>query len=58
MAMRRGSKISMWDSIGRKVQNGVELFGKAKGAYEAGRALYTGFQTVYPYLETAATLLV
>lgn len=58
MALRRASKTSMLDSLGRKVQSGVELFGKAKGAYEAGRALYTGFQTVYPYLRTAAALLV
>ena len=57
MALRRTSKTSMLDSIGQKVQSGVELFGKAKAAYETGKALYTGFQTLYPYLETAATLM-
>lgn len=57
MAFRRQSKTSMYNSIGQKVQHGIELFGKAKAAYETGKALYTGFQTVYPYLTTAASLL-
>ena len=56
MAFKRQTKISTLDSIGQKVQSGLQLFGKAKAAYETGKALYTGFQTVYPYLETAAAL--
>jgi hypothetical protein len=57
MAFRRQSKTSMLDSIGQKVQSGIELFGKAKAAYELGKALYTGYQTLSPYLGAAATLL-
>jgi len=56
MGFKRPSKTSMFDSIGQKVQSGLQLFGQAKAAYETGKALYTGFQTVYPYLETAAAL--
>ena len=54
MGFKRTSKISTYDSIGQKVQSGIQLFGKAKAAYETGKALYTGFQTIYPYLGTAA----
>lgn len=57
MTFRRPSKTSVLHSVGQKVQSGFELFGKAKAAYETGKALYTGFQTVYPYLESAAALL-
>ena len=57
MAVRRHSKISMMDSIGQKVQTGVEVFGKAKAAYELGKALYTGYQTLSPYLGAAAATL-
>ena len=57
MAFKRQTKISTLDSIGQKVQSGLQLFGKAKAAYETGKALYTGFQTAYPYLGTAAAAL-
>ena len=57
MGFKRQTKISTFDSIGQKVRSGIELFGHAKAAYETGKALYTGFQTVYPYLGTAAAAL-
>ena len=57
MGFRKPTKTSMLDSVGQKVQTGFELFGKAKTAYETGKALYSGFQTAYPYLEAAAGLL-
>jgi hypothetical protein len=54
MALRRTSKVSFWNSVGRKVQDRLELFGKAKGMHDVGRAVYTGAQAVAPYLSTAA----
>ena len=57
MGFTKPTKTSMLDSMGQKVQTGFELFGKAKTASETGKALYSGFQTAYPYLEAAAGLL-
>ena len=38
MAVRRQSKISMMDSIGQKVQKGIEVFGKAEALSLFGEA--------------------
>ena len=39
------------EGLGQKVKKGVEMFGKAKGLFEAGKAIYNGAQAVMPYIE-------
>ena len=39
------------EGLGQKVKKGVEYFGKAKGLFEAGKAIYNGAQAVMPYIE-------
>ena len=42
---------SFLEGLGQKVKKGVEYFGKAKGLFEAGKAIYNGAQAVMPYIE-------
>jgi hypothetical protein len=39
------------EGLGQKVEKSVEMFGKAKGLFEAGKAIYNGAQAVMPYIE-------
>ena len=45
------------ESLGQKVKNGVDMFGKAKGLYETGKALVSAYGTLAPVLSQAASLI-
>jgi hypothetical protein len=45
------------EGLGQKVKNGVAMFGKAKGLWETGKAIYNGVQTVLPYVSEMAAFL-
>ena len=39
---------SFLEALGQKVKHGVEMFGKAKGLYVTGKALFTAFEAASP----------
>jgi len=40
------------EGLGQKVKKGIEVFGKAKGLYETGKAIYNG---IMPFINEAAS---
>jgi hypothetical protein len=48
---------SFLESLGQKVKNGVDMFGKAKGLYETGKALVSAYETLAPVLSQAASFI-
>ena len=48
---------SFLESLGQKVKQGVDMFGKAKGLYETGKALYCAYETVAPMISQAAAIV-
>ena len=45
------------ESFGQKVKNVSETLGAIKGMYDAGKAIYSGIQTVAPFVKMGMSLL-
>ena len=58
MAYIRQSRTPMSDAIGQTVRSGIEMFQTAKGLYDLGRNLYTGYQAISQNLATGTTALI
>ena len=50
---RNQRHVGMLDNVGEKVKHVAELAGAAKGAWDVGKMIYSGFQVAAPYLEAA-----
>ncbi len=48
---------SFLEALGQKVKNGVEMFGKAKGLYDTGTALFSAYETISPIMNQAAAFI-
>ena len=48
---------SFLEALGQKVKHGVEMFGKAKGLYDTGKALFSEYETVAPLINQAASFI-
>ena len=48
---------SFLEALGQKVKHGVEMFGKAKGLYDTGKALFSAYETVAPLINQAASFI-
>ena len=48
---------SFLESLGQKVKQGVDMFGKAKGVYATGKALFSAYETVAPMINQAAAFV-
>ena len=57
MAYSQYLRPSFLDALGQKVKHGVEMFGKVKGLYETGKALYSAYETLAPALGQAASFI-
>ena len=57
MAYEQHLRPSFLEALGQKVKHGVEMFGKAKGLYETGRALISAYETAAPILCQAASFI-
>ena len=57
MAYEQYLRPSFLESLGQKVKQGVDKFGKAKGLYETGKALFSAYETVAPMISQAAALV-
>ena len=42
---------SLWNSIGQKVNTGIQMAATAKHIYDAGKIIYTGIRTAAPIIE-------
>ena len=45
------------ESFGQKVQNVSQTLGAIKGMYDTGKAIYSGIQTVAPFVRMGMALL-
>ena len=50
MAFIRRTKPSLMSSIGEKVKQGTQVIASLKGAYDIGKTIYSGIQTVAPII--------
>ena len=57
MAYTQYLRPSFLESLGQKVKHGVQMFGKAKGLYETGKALISAYETAVPILSQAASFI-
>ncbi len=57
MAYSQYLRPSFLEALGQKVRHGVEMFGKAKGLYETGKALISAYETAAPILSQAASFI-
>ena len=57
MAYSQYLRPSFLESLGQKVKNGVQMFGKAKGLYETCKALISAYETAAPILSQAASFI-
>ncbi len=57
MACEQYLRPSFGESLGRKVKQGVDMFGKAKGIYETGKALFSAYESVAPMISQAAAFV-
>ena len=57
MAYAQNLRPSFLEGLGQKVKFGADLYGKAKGLWETGKAIYNGVQTVLPYVSEMAAFL-
>ena len=48
---------SFWESLGQKVKQGVDMFGKARGLYETGKSLFSAYEAVAPMIGQAAAFI-
>ena len=46
MGYERHLRPSFLESLGQKVKHGVEMFGKAKGLYDTGKALFSAYEAM------------
>jgi len=57
MAYEQHLRPSFLEALGQKVKHGVEMFGKAKGLYETGKALFSAYEAAAPILSQAASFI-
>ena len=57
MAYQQYLRPSVLESLGQKVKQGVDMFGKAQGLYETGKALFCAYETVAPMISQAAAFI-
>jgi hypothetical protein len=61
MGFLQNLRPSFLDGLGQKVrrgfEKGLEIFGKAKGLFETGKAIYNGAQAIMPYINDAAAFI-
>ena len=57
MGYERHLRPSFLEALGQKVKHGVEMFGKAKGLYDTGKALFSAYETVAPLINQAASFI-
>ena len=51
MAVRHQDKRqTFWQRVGHRIQQGAEVVGTLKGAYDTGRTIYSGMQAAAPYV--------
>ncbi len=48
---------SFLEALGQKVKHGVEMFGKAKGLYDTGKALFSAYEAMSPIISQAAAFV-
>ena len=48
---------SFLEARGQKVKHGAEVFGKAKGLYDTGKALFSEYETMAPLINQAASFI-
>ena len=48
---------SFLEALGQKVKHGVEMFGKAKGFYDTGKALFSAYEAAAPLISQAASFI-
>ena len=53
MAFHQQAVSSYFQNLGQKVHQGIELAATAKSIWNTGRLIYTGLETVAPYIATA-----
>ena len=53
MGYERHLRPSFLGSLGQKVKHGMEMFGKAKGLYDTGKALFTAYEAMSPMISQA-----
>ena len=58
MGFLQNLRPSFLEGLGQKMRHGfekgLEIFGKAKGLWETGKAIYNGAQAIMPYFNDAA----
>ena len=57
MAFSQNLRPSFLEALGQKVHQGVQMFGKAKGLYETGKALISAYETAAPIHSQAASFI-
>ena len=61
MGFLQNLRPSFLEGLGQKMKNGFqkgfEIFGKAKGLWETGKAIYNGAQAIMPYVNDAAAFI-
>jgi hypothetical protein len=57
MAYEQYLRPSFLESLGQKVKQGVDMFGKAQGLYETGKALFSAYESVVPMISQAAAFV-
>ena len=57
MAYEQYLRPSFLESSGQKVKQGVDMFGKAKGLYETGKAIFSAHEAVAPMINQAAAFV-
>ena len=48
---------SFLEALGQKVKHGVEMFGKAKGLYDTGKAMFSAYEAAAPLISQAASFI-
>ena len=61
MGVLQNLRPSSLEGLGQKMRHGfekgLEMFGKAKGLWETGKAIYNGAQAIMPYVKDAAAFI-
>ena len=61
MGFLQNLRPSFLEGLGKKMRHGfekgLEIFGKAKGLFETGKAIYNGAQAIMPYINDAAAFI-
>ena len=57
MAYEQYLRPSFLEALGQKVRQGVDMFGKAKGLYDTGKALFSAYEAAAPLFSQAASFI-